>query len=516
MAVAGGAEAWDALDDVGPAIQAAIDYAVDLLNSPLTAAKSATVTLPVSLPSKPGDDTTCKQWNSEVVIADPRLSLVGLSSAVCGFFCNGGAGKNATAAGVRKYLVCRPGKNAFGVEFSGKIGGFKLRGSDADYNCGFYWGDVVGLTLDDFITKKFTGAGSVGNWAHNIGYFTERNILTQIHFDYCTVGFRMTGGGTEATRSFGFNRFLSLVFNTYPGQTAWEIEGNAFFYESWIFASCNAEVGPARYIHVRDYAQCIRNTGAIVGEQTSGSPGVAIELESDATWWHFQGPLHTANLKVVDNSGSNWVPRLFFSAGWSLNEANQPVISPGKLPLGEGTVAAFNALPSKKEGAHAGFGHLIGPGIESPYVEMLDGPGNIFGIYRRTFQGDASRLTKVGGITREGDYQCVRDLDFIGIGGIAGGIIPRAHTIAGGKSVTTFKRLVSGLLSVRDVTGGVSALYFVDEAGGVTKLAGPAQFVTGVAGMDQIGIAANASATTISNGYPVARDVAYFESGFVA
>lgn len=65
-----------------------------------------------------------------------------------------------------------------------------------------------------------------------------------------------------------------------------------------------------------------------------------------------------------------------------------------------------------------------------------------------------------------------------------------------------------GIVILRDVTSGGSAAYLVDEVIGVTKIAGPAAFVTGTASANQIGLATAAGGpTTVSNGYGITKNI---------
>jgi hypothetical protein len=159
---------------------------------------------------------------------------------------------------------------------------------------------------------------------------------------------------------------------------------------------------------------------------------------------------------------------------------------------------------------------LIEPEIGGPLIEATNGDQgqlNLVGgqsgslVLSRNY-----RLMnhKYGGITNPVNsgykFANVASVNFSqGVNGNYNGLAPNAQLSVEG-------RINGGILVVRDVAGGGTAAFIVDETGdGSIKLGGAAVIVLGDpgAGTNKLGVVANTSSTYIINRYGVARATAY-------
>lgn len=484
--IVGGYSVLAASTNIAPAVQTAVNRLVMLLNANI--ARTSTVVVP------PG----VFAWTESVTINDPRVTLRGYGTALTRI------NKTGTGAAV----IYRPSAANFSVLFNAGIYGFRFVGDNTAGNMGIEYGDTIGLTIEDVTVSEFRGTGAVGIWARNVNYFTERTIWNKVHTDYCTIGHLMSNDNViEPTfNSQGMAKYLSWSINVDAGQVGWKIEDNCFFYNAQVIMNANVVDNCRAVIEVADTAICLDNFGSLVGEQTLGTGGVAFRVANGA-FFHFFGVAAFGTLTNVDNNPPANPPRLWIRDGTQFSNGLKITGNCGSFTYRGVANSEPGWLQVSKTGApYAGLATIVGDAVESPALVMYGLGNNAASFLALDFGFTLATSRLVGAVNNQGDFEIGRHIEFLnGPGGETNGTI----TIGASSFIDLPKRIQGGMLILRDGTAGGVGIYRVDEAVGSAIISANAQFVVGAAGASQIGVAASATETRISNGYAASRIVHY-------
>jgi len=196
-----------------------------------------------------------------------------------------------------------------------------------------------------------------------------------------------------------------------------------------------------------DTAQAIRNSGSIVGEQTSGTGGIAFDIGVD-TYFHFIGACNFGTLGVSDATAAANPPRL-----WVRNGA---LFGDGILQTGNSGTLTYRGVANTRPGwlavgnpdsPYSGLAAYTGTNVDSPAMVMYGAGDNAAQFLALDFGSPLSAGRLVGAINNQGDFEIGRDIKLnTGTGGIegksivvvAGGAHNLARRVKGGKITSTF------------------------------------------------------------------------------
>jgi hypothetical protein len=128
----------------------------------------------------------------------------------------------------------------------------------------------------------------------------------------CAIGWRFTnrrGNRNEPRRSFGYNRFLDIRYNTSGAQTAFSFENDVYVYNSTFLVTGNKGGVDSKIIHMEGNAEFYENELHFYGEE-NGSGGYLLDITSPKNQFTFTGDINfpgVANNIVAGAVVTRWL-----------------------------------------------------------------------------------------------------------------------------------------------------------------------------------------------------------------